>query len=148
MVLSGLTPLALFQAHPSLEGLPTGQLKYTSLDFAMLNLPMLRDLILRMAEGVREPRVSYTFRVLRPSECFGHGRWHCDGKERPEEIHRLLTIGGNPTEGENGVILHAGTVWQYNGAYQHRAVPSKDGGPRLMLRLSETSMGYRNFWSH
>ena len=142
-----MVPTRLFQAHPSLEGLPIGQLKYASLEYATDSLTPLKELILRMAAGIREPRVSYTFRHLAPGGCFGHGRWHKDGREQPEEVHRLLTIGGCPTEGQGGFILHAGTVWEYSGAYLHRAVPSTMGGPRLMLRISQTEMHYRNFWN-
>ena len=141
------TPRSLCFIHPGVSDLPLGEFKYASLTFALEYLPSLDGVILRMAEGIREPRVSYTFRILDPGERFGHGRWHRDGKEEPAEIHRLLTVGGNPTEGLDGFILHGGVLWEYSGDYIHRAVPSLLGGTRLMLRVSQTDLAYRNHWN-
>lgn len=146
----GLRAKALFQAQPSLEGLPIGSFRYASQAFVRRNLPTyLVELFEKMSEGIEEPRLTYHFRLLEPEGRFGHGRWHCDGREEPDEIeiHRLLTIGGVPTLGRDGTVLHAGTVWEYSGAYEHRAQPVKNSCWRLMMRVSKTDMIYRNHWS-
>ena len=139
---------AIFQAHPSLEGLPVGSFRYSELRFVQRSLPPeIVALFEKMSDGIKEPRLTYHFRFLEPEGRFGHGRWHCDGREEPEEIHRLLTIGGVPTLGRDGTVLHAGTVWEYSGAYRHKARPVKDSCWRLMMRVSKTNMIYRNHWS-
>lgn len=143
-----MTAKALFQAHPSLEGLPIGSFRYASQAFVRRNLPThMVELFEKMSGGIEEPRLTYHFRFLEPEGRFGHGRWHCDGREEPDEIHRLLTIGGVPTLGRDGTVLHAGTVWGYSGAYEHRARAIEESCWRLMLRVSETNMIYRNHWS-
>jgi len=153
-----VTAKALFQTHPSLEGLPIGSFRYASQAFVRRNLPAhMVDLFEKMSEGIEEPRLTYHFRFLWKIAAeehgrinksrFGHGRWHCDGREDPDEIHRLLTIGGVPTLGRDGTVLHAGTVWEYSGAYEHRAQAVEESCWRLMMRVSETNMIYRNHWS-
>lgn len=143
------TPSALFQVHMDLEGLPEGIIKYAQIDWAKRALPeRLHSLMDRMSEGLERPLVSYTCLHLEVGGRFGHGRWHGDGREEPDEIHRLLTIGGTPTEGEDGFILDAGTVWQYSGAYLHRARPSEVACRRMLLRTSQGKrIGVRNHWT-
>jgi hypothetical protein len=139
---------SLFRASPDLRGLPMGSFHYACRQFAQRHLPEeIMDLFGRMSEGIEEPRLTYHLRFLRPKERIGHGRWHCDGREDPDEIHRLLTIGGVPTLGHGGAVLHAGTVWEYGGAYRHMARPAEKLGIRLMMRVSKTSMFYRNVWA-
>jgi len=146
-VILGLRAKALFQASPSLKGLPPGSFRYSEPRYILRSLPPeIVSLFERMSEGIDSPRLSYQFQSLTPGGRFGHGRWHCDGREEADEIHRLLTVGGVPTEGDGGQILHAGTVWEYSGAYRHRARPVQDSCWRLMLRVSETTMMYRNHW--
>ena len=143
-----MTARALFQAQPSLEGLPIGSFRYAEMRFIRRSLPPeIVELFEKMSEGISEPRLTYHFQHLETGGRFGHGRWHCDGREEADEIHRLLTIGGVPTLGEGGAVLHAGTVWEYSGAYKHRARPVKDSCWRLMMRVSKTNMMYRNHWS-
>lgn len=146
---------ALFPAQPSLEGLPIGSFRYAELRFPRRTLPPeIVELFEKMSEGIEEPRLTYHFQHLEVGGRFGHGRWHCDGREEPDEIHRLLTIGGEPTiglpqslKGSEQIALHAGTVWEYSGAFLHRAQPVKESCWRLMMRVSKTNMLYRNHWS-
>jgi hypothetical protein len=128
-----------------LDNLPEGIIKYGKLDFAKMYLPTnIISLIEMMAFEIKDPRISYHCRTLKEGECFGHGKWHCDGKQVEGEIHRLLTVGGEPTEGEDGFILTAKTVWEYSGVYKHRAKPTNQPCKRLMLRVSQTEMLFRN----
>ena len=144
-----LSARRLFDSSLVLESLPKGAIKYCSMQYADKNLPAeVMGLIRRMAEGISDPRVSYNRRDLCEGELFGHGRWHRDGREQADEIHRLFTLGGTPTEGEGGQILHPGTVWEYSGRFEHRARPAVQSCQRLMLRISQTSMPYRNHWQN
>lgn len=68
----------------------------------------------------------------------------------------MLTLGGVPTLGiirEAGAddevfqVLHAGTVWEYDGLYEHKARRTEEACTRMMLRVSQTEMRYRNHWS-
>jgi hypothetical protein len=138
----------LFSQIDIVEFCPIGHFDYASEKFMRraLKTPMLLELAERMSEGIDKPRFTYRCKPLRAGETFGHGRWHVDGKGAPEEIHRLLTYGGTPTEGEGGVTLHAGTVWEYSGRYQHRARPAEKDCVRLLLRVSQTEMMYRDHW--
>lgn len=139
---------ALFQATPDLTDAPEGSFRYGSAYFAEKGLtPKLWDLVEKMAVGIEDPRVTYRYELLPAGHVFGHGRFHGDGTQNPGEIHRLLTFGGEPTEGENGVLLFGGTVWEYGGDYQHRALPARVSSHRLMLRVSQTLVACRNFWS-
>jgi hypothetical protein len=138
----------LFDFSTDIEDVSCGAFSYASMPFATRNLPKpLLGVLERMAEGLREPRVTFRCRDLVPGQTFGHGRWHRDGQEVKEEIHRLLTINGTPTEGWGGVILDAGVVWEYNGEYVHRARPATVACKRFILRVSQTEMIYRNHWS-
>lgn len=129
----------------SLDNLPEGIIKYSRLDFAKIHLPEnVISLLEMMAADIKDPRISYQCKILRKGELFGHGRWHCDGREKEDEIHRLLTVGGQPTEGENGFILAPNIVWEYSGIYKHRARPTHEACKRLMLRVSQTEMPFRN----
>jgi len=138
----------LFDFSTDIEDVSCGAFSYASMPFATRNLPKpLLGVLERKAEGLREPRVTFRCRDLVPGQTFGHGRWHRDGQEVKEEIHRLLTINGTPTEGWGGVILDAGVVWEYNGEYVHRARPATVACKRFILRVSQTEMIYRNHWS-
>lgn len=142
------TAVALFEAAPDVMNLPMGSFRYASMGFACRNLPL--DIVLlieAMSEGIEDPRITYHCQVLDSGERFGHGRWHCDGREEPEEVHRLLTVGGKPTLGKNGQELYSGTVWEYSGAFEHKAQPVTETCMRLMIRVSKTAMKYRNHWS-
>jgi hypothetical protein len=137
----------LFPVDLDTSVLPRGSLKYCSMRFAESVLPnQVLEVLRQMAEGLQEPRISYNCRDLEAGGCFGHGRWHCDGKEVATEIHRLLTIGGTPTEGDEGQVLDAGFVWEYTGKFRHRARPAAEPCRRLMLRISQTEMLYRDHW--
>jgi hypothetical protein len=139
---------ALFEARPDLEGAPVGSFRYSSRGFADANLSeSLRDLVARMCEGLERPRITYRFEELSTGRFFGHGRFHCDGHGSRDEVHRLLTIGGAPTEGEDGTWLREGVVWEYRGDFLHRASPAPETTFRLMLRVSQTSMRFRDYWS-
>lgn len=140
-------PEALFQAAPKLEGLPVGNFRYATVPFAVENLPpALLPLATRMMDGFATPSVSYQYEMLREGRCFGHGRFHKDGLRRPSERHRILTIGGRPTLGEDGSLLTAGTVWEYRGDFVHRAQVALEDTWRLMLRVSDSEIRPRDYW--
>ena len=137
----------LFEVEQEVSDLPEGYFRYASEAWASFVLPKkLLPLIQKMCEGIEEPRITYEVRKIKAGQHFSHGRWHTDGKKEGDETHRLLTIGGKPTEGRGGKILHAGMVWEYDGAYLHRAVPTDKDCKRFLLRVSRTSMPYRNRW--
>ena len=155
-----MTAKALFQAQPSLEGLPLGRLNYASMRFVGQFFPeQLMDLVVLMSRGIEDPRISYRCHELMAGQMIGHARWHRDGRNHEDtkgEIHRLITINGVPTLGLIGdgdpdagphQVLHAGTVWEYDGDYWHKARPVETACKRLMLRVSKTAMRHRNHWS-
>ena len=155
-----MTAKALFRAQPSLEGLPLGRLNYASMRYVRQFFPKhLMDLVVLMSRGIEDPRISYRCHELVAGQMIGHARWHQDGKlgeDKEGEIHRLITINGVPTLGFIGdgdldegphQVLHAGTVWEYDGDYWHKARPVETACKRLMLRVSKTNMRYRNHWS-
>lgn len=143
-----MSAVQLFQADPSLLGLPVGIFRYASRDFAKNCLPpRLWKLVERMCEGIDRPRITYQFQKLEPGQQFGHGKFHCDGRQTPDERHRLLTVGGEPTLGIDGAVLSQKTVWEYPGDYEHKAQPVKKATWRLMLRVSDSTIRHRNYWS-
>lgn len=124
-----------------------GTLRYASKAFAKHTLPPeIMSVVDRMAKGIACPRITYRYEFLRSGEMFGHGRMHYDGREEEDEVHRLLTIGGVPTLGGDNQILRAGTVWEYSGRYLHQARPVEEDTMRLLIRVSRTSMLYRDHW--
>jgi hypothetical protein len=130
---------------------PYGSLRYASLDYACVVLPDVAALFRKMAGTVlQQPRV--TFRRLRiPPGGVANGLdWHCDGKQTEEERHHLLCVGPTGTLGrENGqiVVLRPGTVWCYDGRYEHKQQSyGPEGGERVILRVSQTTMTPRNIW--
>jgi len=139
---------ALWRAVPDLPRAPWGRLNYATLGFCESELPPeLFDLVGRMAEGLADPLVTYDCRPLVPGEHFGHGRWHRDSRGRATDVHRLLSWGGPPTEGEGGVLLSPGTVWQYPGTFLHRSLPTDTTTLRILIRVSQADgMRQRNFW--
>ena len=146
-----LFSVGLFEGMPPLEKwCPMGYLSYVSRKFAQKALSdaeTLLELIDRMSEGIEKPRITYRCKPLATGMMFGHGRWHFDGRGEDGEIHRLLTIGGTPTEGRDGAVLSAGTVWEYSGKYEHRARPVEASCVRLLIRVSKTDMLFRDHWS-
>lgn len=138
----------LLQMPPIEKWCPLGHFSYASWKFtqAALQDSAILQVAERMAEGLADPRFAYRCKYLEAGMIFGHGRWHLDGRGEAGEIHRLLTVGGTPTEGQEGQILDAGTVWEYSGEYSHRARPAKSNGVRLLLRVSQTAMLYRDHW--
>lgn len=142
-----MRPKQLFSVRPDLVGLPYGKFMYASRGFASRNLPEhLLEIVEKMAEQIPAPRVSYQFKLLQTGEKFGHGRMHCDGRQTEDELHRLLTVGGVPTLGEDGTVLSEGTVWEYSGRYRHQARPVAEDTFRLLLRVSKTQMPFRDHW--
>lgn len=134
-------------AAPDLTTLPLGSFRYSDPRWVARNLPPAAlTIIATMSDGLVAPRVTYIHRQLAKSERFGHGRWHLDGRGEAEEMHRLLTFNGTPTEGADGTILTAGIVWEFSGDYYHRARPAVDPCRRLLLRISQTTLPFRNRW--
>ena len=143
-----MPPKALWKASQlDLSRAPMGTFRYASLAFAQRNLPPeVVEVIERMAEGLTAPRVTYRFLPLKKGEATGNLDWHCDGQQKATEIHRLLCIGTEDTEGHDR-ILERGFVWEYDGSYLHRPAPTeKEETTRLLLRVSQTEMLTRNFW--
>jgi hypothetical protein len=131
-----------------LSAAPVGTFRYTSLGFALLNVPLdVCRVVQRMAEGLAEPRVTYRYVSLRKGEALGNLGWHCDGQQKETEIHRLLCIGPEGTMGEGDVLLQSGMVWEYDGHYSHRPIRASQDTMRFLLRVSQTKMPVRNFWS-
>ena len=127
--------------------IPIGQFKYSSLSFAYRHLPdTLYPLLKIMTEGLINPRITYRYSYLLKGEGFGHCKYHLDGLEKPDEIPRLITQGGLPTLGENAQVLTANNIWEFSGTYSHRAQPTDRDTWRLMIRVSQTAMKYRNHW--
>ena len=126
--------------------LPYGMFKYSSMEYAVKQVPVLRGLFEELAAGIAAPRLTYRYEWLEPGQQFGHGQFHVDGTGDPSEIHRLITLRGTPTEGEDQQILTAGIAWEFDGPYRHRARPTQEGCDRLLVRISRTQLGFRNHW--
>jgi hypothetical protein len=127
---------------------PPGKFKYADLSWALGRLPAdVAALVKVMSSGFKDPTVTYWCQPLRAGERFGHGGWHKDGAGRPEEVHRLLTLGGPPTEGRGGEVLAPGRVWHFGGSFVHRSTPAPTDCYRLLLRVSECSLTPRNHWT-
>lgn len=99
-----------------------------------------------MSDGIVKPRITYILKDLIAGERFGHGQWHKDGFGTEDEIHRLLTFNGNPTEGRDGTVLSQGRVWEFSGDYEHRAVKTDRDCLRLLIRISQSKIPFRNRW--
>lgn len=145
-----MSPKRLFAAPEiDLLGAPAGTFRYASLSFARNNLPAdVLAVLETMALGLVEPRVTYRYVALLQGKALGNPDWHCDGQQKLEEVHRLLCLGTEDTEGYGGTILTRGWVWEYDGAYLHRPLPTDEPSTmRFLLRVSQTKMLPRNYWS-
>lgn len=132
---------------PDLDKLPLGSFRYCSLWWVERNLPPAILLIInQLQEGLADPRISYIHQQLKAGGIFGHGRFHVDGFGLPSEVHRLVTFNGTPTEGIDGTILTANTVWEFSGDYGHRARKAVTDCQRLLLRVSESTIPFRDHW--
>lgn len=132
-----------------LSQLPIGCFKYCSsswVEKTLKDFPETLQLIKELSEGFSHPRISYIYRKLKAAEQFGHGRMHKDAYGLEDEIHRLVTFNGTPTLGEDGTILYANNVWEFNGFYYHQARPADCDCDRLLLRVSLTEMPFRDRW--
>lgn len=127
----------LYPATPPMDNLPIGILKYSSRDFALTILPLPLVLFMdKMAEGLRDPKYSYTYgteSLIRK----GSQSLHRDGGLK-KDVHRILTSGGPPTLTASG-SLSSDEVWEYRGNFLHQA-PKGFTGLRLMVRVSQTGI--------
>ena len=130
--------------------LPLGSCRYASAPFCGAMLPPWVLWVLgKMAAGLDMPKLSYHYVWLDKDAHLGHGGWHYDGRGEESEIHRLIVFGGSPTEcSVNGstTLMSTGQVWQYPGPMIHRATPSRSEGYKLMLRVSQVEMPFRDYW--
>lgn len=133
--------------QPVLVELPQGSFRYCATKWVRRNLPEAAlHLITKMSDGIVDPRITYILKDLKVGERFGHGLWHKDGFGAEDEIHRLLTFNGKPTEGIDGTILSEGYVWEFSGDYEHRAVKTDTDCLRLLIRISQSKIPFRNRW--
>jgi len=139
-------PVQLSRVYLDLDALPQGKIQYASRAYVARRLPpFILRLIDQMAIGIAEPRITYHKGWLDTGTTFTHTHWHCDGKQCEGEIHRLLTLGGPATLGYPDIVLSPGFIWQYDGFFFHRAQAPAEICQRLVLRVSQTEMRFRDW---
>ena len=130
-------------AAPPPVQVPLGRFFYVRRQ-TLSHLPAyLQEIMDRLADGMTEPRMTYHAGPLLPGEIFTHTQWHCDGKQTGGETHRLIHWGGMPTMGYPNLLLAPGIVWEYNGYFIHRALPTEAPTFRVLLRASQTTLPFR-----
>lgn len=129
-----------------IEDLPLGSFKYCSRGFAEQLLPptVMRFMDL-MAEGWKgDLRFSYICMDLKVGQSIDARVTHTDGLGTDDEAHRLFTMGGvPPVVGNDGPPMENGWVWEYPGTLKHTPRRTKERGTRLLLRVSRTSLPFR-----
>lgn len=139
-------PVRLARVDLNLDALPFGKIQYASRSYVARKFPLfLLRLVDQMAEGIQAPRITYHKGWLDVGQVFTHTGWHCDGKQTEGEVHRLLTLGGPATLGYPDIVLSPGFIWQYDGFFFHRAQPPTEICHRLVLRVSQTEMRFRDW---
>jgi len=127
--------------------LPYFSAKYTEPRWLSKRIPgNIAEILCYMSMGFNYPRWTYIFKHLEVGEKFGHGRYHTDGLGTPNETHRLLIYGGEPTLGIDGLIMETEKIWEFPGDYLHKSQEVSKECDRLLLRVTNNpNIKYRNY---